>query len=148
MAGARRACRPTVTEVRGKKRNDQGTTELPVCEGILYAIEDKLFVNNSWAGVLLDNKMTYMGAMWGYDIGVRIGEMTAPEKGCTDHNIRANEVILLLCTTTADCTANVNANSDTRRMHKARVLFTDVISNANMNSEKVEYLQKRYCCAV
>ena len=42
--------------------------------------------------------MTYMGAMWGYDIGVRIGEMTAAEKGCTDHNIRANEVTFLLST--------------------------------------------------
>ena len=73
--------------------NSNATTKLPVCEDILYIIPEKLFEGSSWTGYLLDNRMTNMGVMWGFDLGVRISEMTAPESGCTDHNIRANEIV-------------------------------------------------------
>ena len=97
ITGLRKACRMTTAELK-KKKNVNATTKLPVCEDILYKIRAKLFEDNPWTGIHLDNRMTYMGAMWGFDIGVRIGEMTAPEKGCTDHNIRADEIIFILST--------------------------------------------------
>ena len=40
--------------------------------------------------------------MWGYDVGVRISEITAPENGCTDHNVRAHEIGFLLSTPIQD----------------------------------------------
>ena len=82
--------------------NGNATVKLPVCEDILYIIRDSLFVNNPWEANELDNRMTYMGAMWGYDVGVRIGEMTAPENGCTDHNVRAHEIVFLPSTPIQD----------------------------------------------
>ena len=93
VKGVRRACRPTTEELKIKKMNSSATTKLPVCEDILYIIREKLFEGSSWTEYQLDNRMTYMGAMWGFDLGVRISEMTAPESGCTDHNIRANEIV-------------------------------------------------------
>ena len=96
VTGVRKACRLSTEEIKIKKMNSNATVKLPVCEDILYMIRDKLFVDNPWTAHLLDNRMTYMGAMWGYDLGVRIGEMTAPENGGTDHNIRANEIVFLL----------------------------------------------------
>jgi integrase len=98
IKGVRKACRLSTEEIRIKKMNSNATVKLPVCEDILYIIRDKLFVDNPWSALLLDNRMTYMGAMWGFDVGVRIGEMTAPENGCTDHNIRAGEIVFLLST--------------------------------------------------
>ena len=96
VTGVRKACRLSTEEIKIKKMNSNATVKLPVCEDILYMIRDKLFVDNPWTAHLLDNRMTYMGAMWGYDVGVRIGEMTAPENGGKDHNIRANKIVFLL----------------------------------------------------
>ena len=96
ITGARKACRHNAEELKLKKSNCNATVKLPVCEDILYIIRDNLFKDKPWIGVQLDDRMTYMGSMWGYDIGVRISEMTAPERGCTDHNIRANEIVFML----------------------------------------------------
>jgi hypothetical protein len=63
VAGARKACRPTAKDLRQKKKNIQGTIKLPVCDEILYIIRNKLFKNSPWTSILLDNRMTYMGAM-------------------------------------------------------------------------------------
>ena len=71
----RKVCRMTTAELKLKKKNDNATTKLMVCEDILY----NFFEDNRWTSTHLDNRMTYMGAMWGFNVGVRIGEMTAPE---------------------------------------------------------------------
>ena len=102
VTGIRKACRHTVEELKLKKINSNGTVKLPVCEDILYIIRDGHFKDKPWVGTQLDSRMTYMGAMWGYDLGVRISEMTAPERGCIDHNIRANEIVFILSTPIKD----------------------------------------------
>ena len=96
IKGVRKACRPTTEELKVKKMNSNATTKLPVCQDILYIIREKLFKGSPWTSHLLDNRMTYMGAMWGFDLGVRISEMTAAESGCADRNIRANEIVFVL----------------------------------------------------
>ena len=96
IKGVRKACRPTTEELKVKKMNSNATTKLLVCQDILYIIREKLFEGSPWTSHLLDNRMTYMGAMWGFDLGVRISEMTAAESGCADRNIRANEIVFVL----------------------------------------------------
>ena len=56
--------------IEDKEMNSNATTKLPVCEDILYIIREKLLEGSSWTEYQLDNRMTYMGAMWGFDSGV------------------------------------------------------------------------------
>jgi hypothetical protein len=145
VAGARKACRPTATELKQKKKNIQGTTKLPVCEEILYIIRNKLFKDSPWTSTLLDNRMTYMGAMWGFDIGVRISEFTAPETGGTDHNIRADEIVFLLSTPIVE-----NGKITYRLRGGDRRLAGQIMSNIQMcdtqaSSHKSGSLKKSKC---
>ena len=47
--------------------------------------------------------------MWGFDLRVRISEMTAPGKGCTDYSILANVFML-------SASIDVDGNSIFRRI--------------------------------
>ena len=67
ITGVRKACRMTTAELKQKKRNNHATAKLPVCEDIQYIIRAKLFEDNPWTSIHLDNRTTYMGAMWGFD---------------------------------------------------------------------------------
>ena len=145
IAGVRKACRLTTMELRQKKKNIPSTTKLPVCESILYIIREKLFQDNPWTAKDLDNRMTYMGAMWGFDVGVRLGEMTAPGKNGTDHNIRANEIVFILSTPIHDEGGNVfRLRGGDKRLAKQKldnVLMCDV----QASSHKMGSLQKTKC---
>ena len=145
IKGVRRACRLTTEEIKTKKMNGNATVKLPVCEDILYIIRDRLFVNNPWEANELDNRMTYMGAMWGYDVGVRIGEMTAPENGCTDHNVRAHEIVFLLSTPIQDDGRTVfRLRGGDKRLDKQKA-ENIVMCDVQASSHKMGSLKKTKC---
>jgi hypothetical protein len=145
ITGVRKACRMTTAELKQKRNNNKATTKLPVCEDILYVIRAKLFEGNPWTSIHLDNRMTYMGAMWGFDVGVRIGEMTAPEKGCTDHNIRADEIVFILSTPIEQNGENVfrlrGGDKRLAEQTKNNILMCDV----QASSHKMGSLKKTKC---
>jgi hypothetical protein len=39
----------------------------------------------------LQKRMRYLGCMWGFEMGARVSEYTAPEPGGTDHCVRTDD---------------------------------------------------------
>jgi hypothetical protein len=89
---ARMSCQIKPHELRAK--NDSGaasTVKLPVCESILVSMRNRLWSRREWVGMDLQKRMRYLGCMWGFEMGARVSEYTAPEPGGTDHCVRTDD---------------------------------------------------------
>lgn len=93
IATTRSSCRLKPTELR-ERRNSGGSThvKLPVCEDILTDMRNHLWVGRGWNDLDLSSRMTYLGCMWGFEMGARVSEYTRPEPGAVDHCVRVNDL--------------------------------------------------------
>lgn len=141
---ARKACRMTPDERRicqatGKK----GQAKLPVWEGLIEELREHLWEDKEWGWTTINDKMTYVCLMWGYDLAVRISECTAAEKGSQDHNIRANQVIFRLRNPVVEDGALVLSVRGGSRASRALIKSNVSCCEVEASSHKVGDLRKK-----
>lgn len=85
---ARAACKMNCDELRGLKKGGKERATLPVSEDMIMAARVKLWEGKSWGWGDVDDRMTYVGLMWGFDQVARISEYTSAEKTAEDHCVR------------------------------------------------------------
>ena len=78
----------TCDELRGHKREAKGRATLPVSEDMIMAARVRLWEGKSWGWGDVDDRMTYMGLMWGFDQVARVSEYTSAEPSAEDHCVR------------------------------------------------------------
>lgn len=77
IAVARKACRRTPHENREYMRAGQGRARLPVWLSLLGRLREKLWEGRGFGWEDIDSKMTYVTAMYGFDVAARAGEATS-----------------------------------------------------------------------
>ena len=93
VAAARSACQRTTAELREKKdKGPSSSVKLPLCESILTRMRTRLWEGKAWDPEGLHQRMLYLGCMYAYDLGARVSEYTAPEKGHEDHCVRVRDL--------------------------------------------------------
>ena len=85
VTSARAACRMTCDELRGQKKEANSHATLPVSEDMLSAARVRLWEGKSWEWGDIDQRMTYVGLMWGFDQVARVSEYTSAEASAEDH---------------------------------------------------------------
>ena len=88
VTNARAACRPSCDELRERKKKAKSNATLPVSEDMLLEARAKLWVEKSWGWGDIDDRMTYLGLMWGFDQVARVSEYTAPESSSENHCVQ------------------------------------------------------------
>jgi hypothetical protein len=78
IAVARRACRRTPQENREYVKAGRGRARLPVWLALLEALREKLWEGREFEAGNIDSKMTYITAMFGFDIAARAGRRPRP----------------------------------------------------------------------
>jgi hypothetical protein len=81
VATSRTSCKMTPAELREKRNSEPAhTVKLPISEDILADMRARLWDNLSW-GDEDKKRMKYLGCMWGFELGARVGEYTKAEPG-------------------------------------------------------------------
>lgn len=88
VSSARAACRMSCDELRDHKKESRSNEKLPVSEDMLMQARSSLWESRSWEWGDIDDRMTYLGLMWGFDQVARVSEYTSAEKDAEDHCIR------------------------------------------------------------
>ena len=88
ITSARAACRPSCDEIREFKRDAKSRATLPVSEDMLMEARVRLWVNKTWEWGDVDDRMTYLGLMWGFDQVARVSEFTAAESSSENHCVQ------------------------------------------------------------
>jgi hypothetical protein len=88
VTNARAACRSSCDEIREHKKTSKSKATLPVSEDMLLEARIRLWVEKSWGWGDIDDKMTYLGLMWGFDQVARVSEYTAPESSSENHCVQ------------------------------------------------------------
>jgi hypothetical protein len=88
---ARKACRRSPLENRAYVKGEEGKAKLPVWQGLLDKMRDRLWTSQDWQRNGMDNRMVYLAAMYSFDLATRASEVTAPAKDANDHSIWAEE---------------------------------------------------------
>ena len=93
LTAARSACKRNTNELRQKKDEGASTSvKFPLCESVLLRMRERMWVGKGWGKTEIDQRMVYIGCVYGYDLGARVSEYTAPEKGNEDHCVRAGDL--------------------------------------------------------
>jgi hypothetical protein len=88
VSSARAACRLSCEEIRTQKKEASKRVMLPVSEDMLLDARKRLWEGKSWEWGDIDERMTYLGLMWGFDQVARVSEYTAAETSAEDHCIQ------------------------------------------------------------
>ena len=88
ITSARAACRPSCDELREFKKGAKSRATLPVSEDMLMEARVRLWVNKTWEWGDIDDRMTYLGLMWGFDQVARVSEFTAAEASSENHCVQ------------------------------------------------------------
>lgn len=88
ITSARAACRPSCDEIREHKKLSKSKATLPVSEDMLLEARVRLWGEKSWVWGDIDDRMTYLGLMWGFDQVARVSEFTAPESSSENHCVQ------------------------------------------------------------
>ena len=88
ITNARAACRPSCDEIREHKKNAKSNAMLPVSEDMLLEARIRLWAEKGWGWGDIDDRMTYLGLMWGFDQVARVSEFTAPESAAENHCVQ------------------------------------------------------------
>ena len=106
VTASRTSCQPKPHELRAKKDSGtQSSVKLPICESILVSMRKRLWEGRGWEGVDMQARMSYLGCIWGFELGARVSEYTQPEPGGTDHCVRTDDLTFTI--ERADQTANI-----------------------------------------
>ena len=85
---ARSTSRMTCDELRGHKEKARSLATLSVSEDMLLAARARLWEGKSWEWGDTDQRMTYVGLMWGFDQFARVSEYTSAEVLAEEHCVR------------------------------------------------------------
>ena len=88
IMSARAACRPSCDEIRESKKDAKSKAMLPVSEDMLMEARARLWVNKTWEWRDIDDRMTYLGLMWGFDQVARVSEFIAAESSSENHCVQ------------------------------------------------------------
>ena len=88
VTSARAACRLSCDEIREHKKHSKSKATLPVSEDMLMEARVRLREKKSWEWGDIDDKMTYLGLMWGFDQVARVSEFTAAESSSENHCVQ------------------------------------------------------------
>ena len=75
-------------EIRVHKRESKSKAMLPVSEDMLMLARTRLWEGKSWGWKDIDDRMTYLGMMWGFDQVARAGEYTSAETSAENHCVQ------------------------------------------------------------
>ena len=99
IATTRHSCNLDPVELRIiRSAGASETVKLPVCDSILHDMRDRLWNGQDWDRVGLDNRMSYLGCVWGFDQCARVCEYTRPEPGALDHCVRVDDLSFFVLT--------------------------------------------------
>ena len=118
----------TPAELR-EKRNSELThaVKLPVSEDILMEMRSRLWDDLSWSDNHKESRMKYLGCMWGFEMGARVGEHTRAEPAGSDHCNRIDDLTFVIETPGATKTASgmdvVNFAAGLKQITAQRSLF-------------------------
>ena len=96
LSAARTACRRTADENREHTKKGKGKDKLPVWQALLETMRERRWVDQPMTTAGLDSMMTYITAMYVFDIAARGGEAAHISKDSEDHTIMAEEVMFYL----------------------------------------------------
>jgi hypothetical protein len=93
VTATRGACRSTAAERREKKDGGPScTVKLPLCESMVADRRGSNWTGRGWDYPDIDRRAVYLATTWAFDLGARISEYTAAEKGGEDHCVRAGDL--------------------------------------------------------
>ena len=55
-------------------------------------MRNRLWEGHGWGGVDMPARMSYLGCMWGFELGAMVSEYTQPEPGGTDRCVRTDDL--------------------------------------------------------
>jgi hypothetical protein len=96
IAVARKACRRTPLENREYVKAGLGRARLPVWFALLETLREKLWKDRGFGRDGMDSKMTYITAMFGFDLAARAGEATATGRESNEHTILCEDLTIHL----------------------------------------------------
>ena len=88
VTNARAACKMSCDELREHKKEAKSRAKLPISEDMLTEARFRLWDGKSWEWNDIDDRMTYVGLMWGFDQVARVCECTSAEPGAEDHCVQ------------------------------------------------------------
>ena len=74
--------------MRDHQKEVRGKEVLPVSEDMLLAARAMLWEGKGWGWGDIDQRMTYVGLMWGFEMVARVSQYTSAETSAEDHCIR------------------------------------------------------------
>ena len=99
IATTRTSCQMSPAELR-EQRNSASThsVKLPISEDILAEMRYRLWDNVTWSDSDKEKRMTYLGCMWGFEMGARVSEYTRAEPRGSDHCVRVDDLTFIVQT--------------------------------------------------
>ena len=96
VASARAACRLSCDELREQKKGAKRKATVPVSEDMIAAARVRLWEGKGWGWGDVDDRMTYVGLMWGFDQVARVSEYTSAETAAEDHCVRLWQLTFII----------------------------------------------------
>lgn len=94
LTAARAACKATSAELRViKNQGPSESVKLPLCQSLVASRRELNWTQRSWDFPDIDRRALYLATIWAFDMGARVSEYTAAEKGGEDHCIRAGDLL-------------------------------------------------------
>jgi hypothetical protein len=101
IATTRASCKMKPAELREKRDSEPTyTVKLPISEDILVSMRARLWDGLSWSDGDKEQRVKYLGCMWGFEMGARVSEYTRAEPGGSDHCIRVDDLTFRIETPT------------------------------------------------
>jgi hypothetical protein len=96
IAVARKACQRTPAENRSYIREGRGRARLPVWFSLLERLREQLWEGRGYGHQDIDAKMTYITAMFGFDLAARASEAADPGGESEEHTILCEDITIHL----------------------------------------------------
>jgi hypothetical protein len=96
IAVGRKACKRTSQENREYVKSGSGRARLPVWFALIEYLREDLWLDRGFGPDHIDSKMTYITAMFGFDMALRAGEATHIGGGAEEHTIKCEDVVVHL----------------------------------------------------
>ena len=55
----------------------------------------RTWAGRDWVGSDMRARMTFLGRMWGFEMGARVSEYTTPESGAVDHCASMDDLVFV-----------------------------------------------------
>ena len=134
VSTARASCKMKPAELRERRNSEPThTVKLPISEDIFVGMRARLWDGRSWCDSDKEQRVKYLGCLWGFEMGARVSEYTRAEPGGSDHCIRLDDLTFIIETPTVTETlsggslaadASVGTPAGLMRISECRVLGT------------------------